>query len=99
MTAVIALLKNKHNNHFHPIIFKSQQDNRYRSMGHHTEGFRALEAAVAHCKTVLLPFVQKNVSTEVYFCLDSSHEWDTKTAPALVVMFSSPDSEGNVKWL
>jgi len=82
------ILKNMATNRFHPISFRlaptpssSGEDvgQRYKSLGHHTEGFDTLEAAKR--------WVSEKDNTKD---IGMIWEWDGKDTPAMVQWFSTP---------
>jgi len=86
---IFGMLQNTKTNRFHPILFRqapmpggadlTNQMQRYKSYGHHTEGFDTREQADAH---VTLTCAQQG-------CLNSgaSWEWDGAEMPAMVEFF------------
>lgn len=84
------MLFNTATGRYHPIIFQPlplpggaqiQGGGRYRSLGHHTEGFDTIEAA--------LESVKKDGRLRV---VDRTWEWDGVSVPAMIEFFG--DEEG-----
>jgi len=86
MSSPVGFLKNAQTNRYHPIIFRpapppsGDEDltaKRYRSAGHHTEGFVTLEEALECVR-------QQPQLTNVSVVW----EWDGKDIPAMTEWFS-----------
>lgn len=89
------ILKNTATGRFHPILFRmapmpgnadaDMAAQRYRSLGHHTDGFDTLEAAKAH-------MAEKRDNCIV---IDTGREWewDGADVPALVEFFLAHELE------
>jgi len=81
------MLRNTATGRFHPILFHpapfpGQTGDlpigsvmRYRSIGHHTEGFSTLDEALAHVKTTY----------PGYTLLEGIDEWDGQDVPASTI--------------
>lgn len=89
---IFAMLQNTSTNRFHPIIFGDApmpggMDNdadfrRYRSQGHHTEGFDTREEAQAD--------IDKICAEHGFTDSKREYEWDGKETPAMVEFFPNP---------
>lgn len=100
---IIGMLHNEKANLFHPITFRKAPHSadgkeyaRYKSGGHHTEGFNSREEAVTHITDSLGPRIKEHYG-EWSPCLERDFPWDGEGVPAMVLFFSEPDASGNVQ--
>lgn len=87
---VVAMLHNTALNRWHPILFwnyprPSEDENepatRYKSRGHHTEGFDTQEAANGHAKEL----AERQSGR---FVPDLIYQWDGEGVPAMIEYFA-----------
>lgn len=86
------ILKNTALNRFHPILFRmapmpggvglDSSVCRYKSYGHHTEGFETLELAEKH--------IADNFEKQRLYATGVVWDWDGKDVPAIVTFFAVP---------
>jgi hypothetical protein len=92
---IIGMLHNTQTDRYHPITFRYAPTpsgvDRYKSGGHHTDGFTIRSEA--------LDFIN-NVMSKHYPgftpCLEKDFHWDGEGIPAMVTYFSSVGADGNV---
>lgn len=94
---IIAMLHNQALNRFHPILFRPApfpgghqpgSAERYRSSGHHTEGFATRDEALQHTETDLVPKVPG-----ARLALGGDIVWDGQDVPALNLIFGEVDGQ------
>jgi hypothetical protein len=87
---VIAILQNTSLNRWHPIVFREspfpggrqlEAGKRYKSAGHHTDGFSTRDEAEAEAKAMC----KRNGAD---FATDVVFEWNGSGTPAMVVFFN-----------
>lgn len=84
---VIALIHNTSNGRWHPVVFVDAPFpggcdlKRYRSKGHHTDGFDTRDAAVTHASKDLAPRIAR-----ARLALDKVFEWDGDGIPAITTV-------------
>lgn len=94
MNPVIAMLRDVNNNRWHPILFYEAPlpggwgPRRWKSKGHHTDGFDSRERALEECRGTLLSQVEQVACGVVSFCLDDDIPWDGEGVPAMVSFFN-----------
>lgn len=85
------LLFNTLNNTYHPIMYleapfpgslEEQKVTRYRSKGHHTQGFSTKELAVEDINISLIPKMKEIYYVEPILDLEKCIEWNGKGIPA-----------------
>lgn len=84
-----AILQNTATGRFHPIVFRrapmpgnsdgDSEPKRYKSRGHHTEGFESSELAVAH------------IGERKWTDTGARCVWDGEGVPALIVWIGGPE--------
>jgi hypothetical protein len=101
ISPIISMLHNTKLSRWHPIIFResplpggggSMQSIRYKSVGHHTEGFETREAALAAIDSIIEKITPDCVGPVVK-CLDGDFLWDGEGIPAMVVFFATEDGK------
>jgi hypothetical protein len=87
------ILKNTKTGRFHPISFRpapfsgNEDLNRYKSIGHHTDGFDTREEAIAFVKTV-----ETMEWTGLFW------EWNGEDVPAMVVFMFKDETPFGSSW-
>lgn len=84
------ILHNTATGRFHPLVFRpgpSPSDDdpdcyRFKSLGHHTEGFATHSEAVADCDT------EKVFGQDILYVEGLDQTWDGKDLPARIMRFS-----------
>ena len=95
ISSVVAILEDVQHKRFHPIIFAESPlpgggvDGlvRYKSTGHHTEGFDSREAAEADAEATVPRLMEHTVGT-VDAMLTGSFLWDGNGIPATIALRS-----------
>jgi hypothetical protein len=89
---IVAMLHNTVNDKYHPIVFRyapppsgdlENKAQRYKSAGHHTEGFDSREIAVEAAKIIA------SKCGEAELALEGDILWEDLEMPALVLWFST----------
>lgn len=86
---VIGMIHNKSLDRWHPVYFSDHPHSadtdsvwRFKSQGHHTDGFETRDAALENIQDDLVPQL-----SGALLALDSNYEWDGKGVPAIVEFF------------
>lgn len=85
---VVSLLHNRKLNTWHPIFFNQHpmpggtDFSRYKSVGHHTQGFKSRKEALDDIQHKLAP---KLICHAI--CTEKDIEWSGEDIPAMVVFF------------
>ncbi len=92
---VVLMLHNRKLNRWHPILFwecpppsgEMGDGFRWKSKGHHTNGFDNREEAVKSAMDLCKNQHEAKVGGNVYYKLTVDIEWDGEETPAMVEMF------------
>ena len=93
---IVCLIHNLKLNRWHPVYFRESpapSDDgtgisvRYKSGGHHTEGFPTREDAIESAKDIAVRLEPSSFGP-VRLCLDNDFPWDGEDVPAMVVWFT-----------
>jgi hypothetical protein len=93
---LIALLHNQRNEKYHPIIFRYSplpggcDIPRYKSNGHHTNGFVFREEAIAECFSMAVALTSR-FTERIQTALGKDIEWDGESMPAISTLFVERD--------
>lgn len=94
---IIAILHNQKTTKYHPIIFRHSplpggaDIPRYKSSGHHTNGFVFKEEAVRECFSMAVALTGY-YSQQIHTSVIKDIEWDGETTPAMSVLFVLKDN-------
>lgn len=90
---VVGILYNEKLNRWHPIYFSEHplpgdsDVRRWKSGGHHTEGFPTREEAVVNAEDLADRLTSHSIGGSPKLCLEKDFPWDGEDIPAMVVFF------------
>ena len=96
---VVANLHDVEHDKWHPIVFRLAPTpsgmERYKSVGHHTEGFDTREGAIECCKKMYEDMSSDGtfIGKKPRLCIQKDFPWDGQGVPAMVVFFGEVDGE------
>lgn len=93
MMSIVKNMLNKKTNRFHPIVFRwaplpgPQKDGipiRYKSQGHHTEGFDTREESIKECELMVGRVNRMNLG-KAQLSVEEDLEWNGEGIPAMII--------------
>ncbi len=95
---IIGILHNQKTTKFHPIIFRysplpgGADIPRYKSSGHHTNGFVFRDEAIRECFSMAVALTER-FTERIQTAIAKDIEWDGETLPAISALFT--ENEGH----
>lgn len=98
---IVSMIHNLKDNRWHPVYFRpaplpgpdGEKFGRYRSGGHHTDGFPTRDEALAGAKEIGEK-LHAHSGAEVRYSLAADFPWDGEDVPAMTAFFDdSPEPE------